>query len=246
MKNPPRKTINWELFNALRAQGIPVKEAIKHLGVSYNTIKRALIREKPGFVAKIGRPSSLDKNWKNIIALLDAGNSINETAEILGISRSTLLYNIRKKGLLNKYRKQQEIPIAVYDRAVIMLRSDRTLSIRHTARRLGISPRALDLFLESVNLKKEFSDRFKTTGKPKKPLKKPKVIFGEIYRDIRNDHLFIAVTTRRLLTIKNKQVKIQKAFSKQVRSPETSFGDLLRAWNVSPKELEDILEPYGL
>jgi hypothetical protein len=215
----------------------------------------------------VARPSSVTTaQWAHIETLVHQGLPISEIAPLVGLPEQTLRYALKTKrpDLDQKARTKGTIPVAIYDRAVVMLRQDPTLSIKLTAKRLGISTGALTGFLKSVNLYNEFATRFRKskTGLSKAEIKKRatrrarkiRLVPFEVYRDIRNDKLYLAVSPRELLrpgALDGRPNDLHMPSSVHTTAGWTSAGtlsteDLLFDWGLSPEQLDAIVEPFFL
>lgn len=223
----------------------------------------------------MGRPSSVTpQQWARIEALARQGGTITSIASELEMHQNTLRYTLKvnrpdlmslvshntKAAMHDKF----SLPVEIYDRAVAMLRSDPTLSIAHTARRLGISESALNKFLKQSNLRDEFSPRFKRKRsslseeerkkRDNRRQRKIRLQLGEIYRDIRNDKIFLAISTRHLLRPgggkgKNKDLHKPSWVHTLVgwggpNGAPLSLEDLLFDWQMTQAQFDALLAPY--
>lgn len=212
----------------------------------------------------MARPSSVTTaQWAHIETLVHQGLRISEIAALVGLPEQTLRYALKTKrpDLDQKARTKGTIPVQIYDRAVVLLREDPTLSIKLTAKRLGISTGALRGFLKSVNLYNEFASRFRKakTGLSRAEIKKRaakkarkiKLIPFEVYRDLRNDKLYLAVSPRELLrpgALDGRPNDLHMPSSVHTTvgwaSGPLSTEDLLFDWGLSPEQLDAIVEPF--
>jgi len=205
-----------------------------------------------------GRPSSFsDDDWRQIHDYVESGLTIMQIAEKLNRSLSTVASALQKRGVQTSYEKlSQQHPVEIYDKAVVMLQEDKRLSISHAARRIGVSETALINFLKSVNLHEKFADRHKkkATGLSRGELKKRdaavrrkiRLLVGNIYRDVSNDKLFLAVTERILIGGDGGRIFERRPSTKHHYDPDDEFSvdDLASSWGVPAAEVDRTARSY--
>ena len=93
---------DWaEIRRLRRAEGMPVKQVARVLGVSKNTVKRALAADGPPKYERVGRGSVLDAVEPQIRELLQAWPTMPATviAERVGWTRGLSVLNDRVREL---------------------------------------------------------------------------------------------------------------------------------------------------
>lgn len=257
-RNP--NPVDWtklpRILKALDADpNLTVTAVAKTFGISDWTLRHKL--KALGHIKYLGRgqgrqSSFSEAEWKTIRQLMGKNLSIPQIAKAIQRPYSTLVYAMKQKGLYDDVAAKK-YDVSLFDRAVELLRADPKLSISHAARKVGITTSPLLNFLHSAGLEK-FASRFKKTKKPgtrqeKRAVSRKKsrgieLQIGDIYRDIRNDDLFVAVTSKILLGVKDGVALERMPSTVQQREVNLSVQDLADNWKLSVPEMDKLIKSY--
>lgn len=235
---------------------LTVTAVAKTFGISDWTLRHKL--KALGHIKYLGRgqgrqSSFSEAEWKTVKQLMGKKLSIPKIAKAIHRPYSTLVYAMKQKGLYDDVAAKK-YDVSLFNRAVALLRADSSLSIAHAARRVGITTSPLRNFLHSAGLLEKIAARFKKTKKPgtrqekravsRKRSRSIRLQIGDIYRDIRNDDLFIAVTSKILLGVKNGEALERMPSTMHQHEVNLSVQDLADNWGLSVPEMDKLVKSY--